>query len=224
MKQPNRSSKILSISPCGLIHDPDVRGPRFRKDVIDMPADFEQRDMLNGKRTGHKTDQAIRWIAQFPSLQLKFAEIAYRRIDLLETSLWFDHTLSKAARNQFKFELMQLESDAFPIWQNAIQSTRQYVGKLINLEVHGWMNEPVNFSETSFFTPDWKGQPYSNQAASAHLKHLSFSAKEALQISLENYTHNNTNQKYKFYKLNQSIQDANTQSRLLGLNLVFQEF
>jgi hypothetical protein len=161
MKQPNRSPKILTISPSGLIHDPDVRGPRFRKDVIGPPPDFEKRDMPNGKLTGYKTDQAIQWINQYPSLQLKFAEIAYRRIDLLETSLWFDSALTTAVRNRFKHELTQLECDAFPIWQNAIQPTRQYVGKLINLELHGWMNESVDFSEASFFIPGWKDHPYS---------------------------------------------------------------
>ena len=85
------------------------------------------------------------------------------------------------------------------------------------------MNEPVNFSEEPFFTHGWKDAPYSNQAATNHLKHLSFSAKEALQISLDNYTHIDTEQIFKFYKINQSIQAANKQAKLLDLNITFKK-
>jgi len=45
---------------------------------------------------------------------------------------------------------MQLESDAFPIWQNAIRSTRQFAGKPINQTLREWMNEPVDLTEASF--------------------------------------------------------------------------
>ena len=85
------------------------------------------------------------------------------------------------------------------------------------------MNEPVNFSEVSFFTPGWKDYPYSNQAATAYLKHLSLSTKEALHISLDSYTRIDTEQEFKFYKLSQSIEDANKQAKLLDLNITFKK-
>jgi hypothetical protein len=224
MKLIKNSPKFLAIKPSRLIFDPDVRGPRVRKEVIKAPPNFEHRDSMNGKFISYNTDQAIQWASQFPSLQLKFAEIAYRRIDYIEATLWFDQPLSAAKRNQLKFELAQLESDIHPIWENAIQSTKQYVGRLISSTVRTWMNDPVDFSEAPFFMPDWETYPYSNYAATSYLESLSAETRSALQISLDKYIHVDTKQEFYFYKLDQSIRNANKQSRLLGLNIEFEAF
>jgi len=224
MKPLKNSPKFLAIKPSKLIFDPDVRGPRVRKEVIKAPPNFEHRDSTNGKIISYNTDQAIQWVSQFPSLQLKFAEIAYRRIDFIESTLWFEQPLSAARRNQLKFELAQLESDAHPIWKNAIQLAKQYAGRLINSTVRTWMNDPVDFSEAPFFMPDWETYPYSNYAATSYLESLSTETRSALQISLEEYIHVDTKQEFYFYKLDQSIRNANKQSRLLGLNIEFEAF
>lgn len=212
------------VKPSGLICDSAVQGPRLRKEVIARPPDFENRDSLNGKFIGHKTAQAIQWISQFPSLRLKFAEIAYRRIDSIETALLLDEPLSAASRNHLKLELAQLQSDAHPIWENAIQSTREHLGHLIASTIRAWMNEPVNLSEAPYFVPHWESYPYSAEVAKSYLECLDAACLVALQVSLESYTHADTKQEFSFYKLNQSIKNANNQARRLDLNLVFEEF
>jgi hypothetical protein len=224
MKPPKDPPKYLAVMPSRLICDPDVQGPRFRKDVIEAPPGFERIDPRNGNLIGYNTDHAIRWISQFPSLQLKFAEIGYQRIDFLEASLWLDQSLSTATQNQFKLELMHLESDAFPIWQNAIRSTRQFAGKPINQTLREWMNEPIDLTEAAFFRPHWQNYPYACQAATDYLQHLSAHTQAVLQISLEDCVHIDFKQEFKLFKLNQAIKEVNKQARLLGLNFIFEEF
>jgi len=119
---------------------------------------------------------------------------------------------------------MQLESDAFPIWQNAIRSTRQFAGKPINQTLREWMNEPVDLTEASFFRPHWQNYPYAYQAATDYLQHLSYHTQAVLQISLEDCVHSDSKQEFKLFKLNQAIKDANKQARLLGLNFIFEGF
>jgi hypothetical protein len=104
------------------------------------PPNFEIRDAINGKLIRYDIDQAIRWISLHPSLQLKFAEIGYRRIDFLESSLWLDLSLSAAAKNQFRLELIQLENDSRPLWENTIRSARGPVARLISSTIRNWLN------------------------------------------------------------------------------------
>jgi hypothetical protein len=223
MKPKKHSPKVLSINMTQLIFDPKVRGPRLRKDVIDAPPKFEQSNPIDGTFIRYDTTQASQWISRLPSLRLKFAEIAYRRIDFIEASLWLDQSISVAMRNRLKLELMQLESDSHPVWENAIQTTRLHPGHLITSTIREWMNEPVDFSEVSFFTPHWESYPYSTQAATSYLRRLSIEAQAALQISIENHIHIESKQEFHFYKLNQSIKNANKQAQILDLGIVFEE-
>lgn len=224
MRNPSSSVKFLAVTTTGLIHDPKVSGPCFRLEVIAKPPNFEHRDPVSQKLIKHHTNHAVRWISQFPSLQLKFAEIAYRRMDFLESSLWLEDSLPTSLQNQFKLELSQLQNNAFPIWQNAITSTRQYVGHLIKSTIHEWMHEPINFSEKSLFISDWENFPYSCDAATKYFQKIDSRILDTLRIQLEDYTHIETQNNFKFYKLCQSIQDANQQVQQLNLNLVFEEF
>jgi len=43
MKQPKDPPKYLAVLPSRLICDPDVQGPRLRKDVIEAPPDFAKK-------------------------------------------------------------------------------------------------------------------------------------------------------------------------------------
>lgn len=222
VKQRKPHQKILLVNSSGLISDPDVRGPRLREEVIAPPPEFEFRDPTTRKFIKYYTDQAIRWISQYPSLQIKFTEIGYRRIDFIQSALLFDQALTSSARNQFKLELIQLERDDFPIWKNTILSTRQYVGRLINSAIHEWMHEPVDFSEQSFFKAGWEDFPFSYQAATNYLHQLSSHTRDALKITLEDYQHIDTKEKFKFFRLNQTIQMANKKVRLLDLDFSFE--
>lgn len=222
MKRPKHHQKIFIVNSSGLISDPDVRGPRLRKEVITPPPEFEFRDPITRKLFKYDTEQAIRWISQYRSLQINFTEIGYRRIDFIESALLFDQALTSSARNQFKLELIQLERDDFPIWKNAILSTRQYVGRLINSAIHEWMHEPVDFSEQSSFKAGWVDFPFSYQAATNYLYQLSSQTRNALEITLEDYEHIDTKEAFKFFRLNQTIQMANKEVRLLGLDFSFE--
>lgn len=113
-------------------------------ELVKPPPNFEVRDPINGKFIRYDIDRAVRWISSHPSLQLKFAEIGYRRIDFLESSLWLDHSLSAAAKNQFRLELIQLENDSRPMWENAIRSARRPVARLISFTIQKWLNDPQN--------------------------------------------------------------------------------
>lgn len=117
---------------------------KVRKDIIKSPPNFEFRDLKSGKVLSYDLDSAIRWIAQHPSLQIKFSEIAFRRIDFLESSLWLDHSLSNTTKNQYKLELMRLESDERPIWQNALHPKTQATSRLIKITIRAWMHESIN--------------------------------------------------------------------------------
>ena len=224
MKLSNWAPKVLSVKPSGLICDSVVQGPSLRKEVMPNPPDFEIRDRLNGKFIRYMTTNAIQWISQYASLQLKFAEIAYRRIDSIESELWLNESLSISARNQLKFELTQLQSDDHPIWENAIHATREHLGHLIPSTIRAWMNESVDFSEKSYFMPHWESYPYSALAATSYLECLDAKSLIAMQVSLENYAHVDTEQEFRFYKLNQSIRNANKQARRLDLSVAFEEF
>mgnify|MGYP000272903601 CR=1 FL=1 len=117
---------------------------KLRKDAIEPPPKFEFRDLKSGKLLSYDLDRAIRWIAQYPSLQIKFSEIGFRRMDFLESSLWLNHTLSTATKNKYKLELMRLESDEQPIWQNILNSKIQAAPRLINMTIRAWMHEPID--------------------------------------------------------------------------------
>ena len=116
---------------------------QLRKDVIEPPPNFEFKDLRNGKLLSYDLERAIRWIAQHPSLQVKFAEIAFRRIDFLESSLWLNHLLPNATQTHYKLELMRLESDEKSTWENFIRSQKQAAPKLISMTIHAWMNEMI---------------------------------------------------------------------------------
>jgi hypothetical protein len=116
------------------------RTQQSKSELIEPPPNFEIRDPINGKLIRYDIDQAVRWISLRPSLQLKFAEIGYRRIDFLESSIWLDHSLSAAAKNQFRLELIQLENETHPMWENAIRSARGPVVRLISLTIRNWLN------------------------------------------------------------------------------------
>lgn len=81
---------------------------KLRKDVIEPPPKFEFHDLNSGKLLSYDSERAIRWVAQHPSLQIKFSEVAFRRIDFLESSLWLNYSLSNAAKTYYKRELMRL--------------------------------------------------------------------------------------------------------------------
>ena len=109
-------------------------------ELVKPPPNFEVRDSINGKFIRYDIDQAVQWISSHPSLQLKFAEIGYRRIDFLESSLWLDHSLSAAAKNQFRLELIQLENDSRPMWENTIRSAREPLARLVSSTIRNWGN------------------------------------------------------------------------------------
>ena len=117
---------------------------KLRKDAIEPPPKFEFRDLKSGKLLSYDLDRAIRWIAQYPSLQIKFSEIGFRRMDFLESSLWLNHSLPNATKIQYKLELMRLENDEQPIWQNALHSKIQAAPKLITMTIRAWMDEPID--------------------------------------------------------------------------------
>ena len=222
VKRPKHHQKILIVNSSGFISDPDVRGPRVREEVITPPPEFESRDPISQKFIRYNTQQAIRWINQYPSLQIKFAEIGYRRIDFIESALLFDQTLTSSSRNQFQLELIELERDDSPIWKNAIISTKVYLRNLINSTIREWMNEPIDLSEQPLFKAGWEDFPFSHQAATNYLYQLSSETLETLEIILENCEHVDTKEEFKFFKLNQNIQMANKKVRLLGLDFSFE--
>jgi hypothetical protein len=117
---------------------------KLRKDVIGQPPNFEFTDIRSGKLLSYDLERAIRWISSHPSLQVKFSEIAFRRIDFLESSLWLDHSLNNATRTQYKLELMRLESDEKPIWENVIRFSPQAAPRLIGMTIRAWMSEPID--------------------------------------------------------------------------------
>jgi hypothetical protein len=117
---------------------------KLRKDVIEPPPKFESHDLKSGKLLSYDLDRAIRWITQYPSLQIKFSEIAFRRIDFLESSLWLNHSLPNTTKIQYKLELMRLESDEQPIWKNALHSKIQAAPRLISMSIRAWMHEPID--------------------------------------------------------------------------------
>ena len=116
------------------------RSEPLTSELVKPPPNFEVRDPINGKFIRYDIDQAVRWVSLRPSLQLKFAEIGYRRIDFLESSLWLDHSLSAAAKNQFRLELIQLENDSRPMWENTIRSAREPLARLISSTIRNWLN------------------------------------------------------------------------------------
>ena len=116
---------------------------KLRKDVIEPPPKFEFNDLTSGKLLSYDIESAIRWIAQHPSLQIKFSEAAFRRVDFLESSLWLNYSLPNATKTQYKLELMRLESDDKPIWENAIRSRIQAAPRLISTTIRVWMHEPI---------------------------------------------------------------------------------
>jgi len=116
----------------------------FRKVVIRQPPNFEFRDHKSGKLLSYDLEGAIRWISKHPSLSLKFSEIAFRRIDFLESSIWLNHSLSNSVKNQYKLELLYLENDEKPLWESAIRWKPRAAPKLIGLTIHRWMNESVD--------------------------------------------------------------------------------
>jgi hypothetical protein len=116
---------------------------KLRKDVIEPPPKFEFHDLKSGKLLSYDIERAIRWIYQHPSLQIKFSEAAFQRVDFLESSLWLNHPLPNATKTQYKLELMRLESDDGPIWENAIRSKIQAAPKLISTTIRAWMHEPI---------------------------------------------------------------------------------
>jgi hypothetical protein len=122
-------------------------------ELVESPPNFEIRDPINRKFIRYDFDQAIRWISSHKSLQLKFAEIGYRRIDFLESSLWLDHSLSATAKNQLQLqlELTQLENETCPMWENAIRSARGPVARLISYTIRDWLNAITldNFEKTT---------------------------------------------------------------------------
>jgi hypothetical protein len=117
---------------------------KLRKDVIDPPPKFESHDLRNGKLLSYDLESAIRWIAQHPSLQIKFSAAAFRRIDFLESSLWLNFSLPNATKAYYKRDLMQLESDEKPIWENAIRSNTHAAPRLISSTINSWMHEPID--------------------------------------------------------------------------------
>jgi len=117
---------------------------KLRKDVVEPPPKFEFRDLRNGKLLSYDLDGAIRWIAQHPSLQIKFSEFAFRRIDFLESSLWLNFSLPNATKIYYKRDLLRLESDEKPIWENAIRLNIHAAPKLISSTIHSWMHEPID--------------------------------------------------------------------------------
>ena len=117
---------------------------KLRKDVIEPPPKFEFHDLKSGKLLSYDLDRAIRWISEHQSLQLKFAEIAYQRIDALESSLWLNNSLPNSLKTKYKLELVQLESDEKPIWENAIRSKIPAAPRLISITIRVWMHEPID--------------------------------------------------------------------------------
>ena len=116
------------------------RPDQSKSELVEPPPNFEIRDPINGKFIRCDIDQAVRWISLRPSLQLKFAEIGYRRVDFLESTLWLDHSLCAAAKNQFRLELIQLENDSRPMWENAIRAAKGPVTRLISSTIRNWLN------------------------------------------------------------------------------------
>jgi len=116
----------------------------LRKAVIAPPPDFEFRDHKSGKLLSYNLEGAIRWISKHPSLSLKFSEIAFRRIDFLESSLWLNHSLPNSIKTQFRLELLHLENDDKPLWESAIRWRPQAAPKLISSTIRTWMNEQTN--------------------------------------------------------------------------------
>jgi len=113
----------------------------LRKAVIPRPPNFEFRDHKSGKLLKYDLEGAIRWISKHPSLLLKFSEIAFRRIDFLESSIWLNHLLSNSTKTQYRLELLHLENDEKPLWENAIRWKPQTAPKLIGSTIHRWMSE-----------------------------------------------------------------------------------
>ena len=117
---------------------------KLRKDVIGQPPNFEFTDIRSGRLLSYDLERAIQWISNHPSLQAKFAEIAFRRTDFLESSLWLDHSLTNTTKTQYKLELMRLESDEKPIWENLIRSRPQAAPRLVNMTMRAWMLETID--------------------------------------------------------------------------------
>lgn len=117
---------------------------KLRKDVIGQPPNFAFKDIKSGKLLSYDLEVAIRWISNHPTLQAKFSEIAFRRIDFLESSLWLDHSLTNATRTQYKLKLMQLENDQKAIWENVIRSRTQAAPRLVSMTIQTWLNELID--------------------------------------------------------------------------------
>jgi hypothetical protein len=117
---------------------------KLRKDVTEPPPNFEFHDLKSGKLLSYDLDRAILWIAQHPSLLIKFSKVAFQRIDFLESSLWLNFSLPNATKNYYKRDLMQLESDEKPIWENALRSNIYAAPRLISSTINAWMHEPID--------------------------------------------------------------------------------
>lgn len=116
----------------------------LRKVMIPLPPNFEFRDHKSAKLSSYDLEGAIRWISKHPSLLLKFSEIAFRRIDFLESSIWLNQSLRSSIKGQYKLELLHLESDEKPVWENALRWAPKAAPKLINLTIRKWNNEQIN--------------------------------------------------------------------------------
>ena len=117
---------------------------KLRKDITEPPPNFGFHDLKSGKLLSYDLDRAIRWIAQHPSLMNKFSEVAFQRIDFLESSLWLNSSLPNSTKKFYKRDLMQLERDEKPIWENAIRSNIHAAPRLISSTINAWMHEPID--------------------------------------------------------------------------------
>lgn len=160
-------------------------------------------------------------LRQYPSLTQRFSMLAFAEIDELEAKLVMQEDLPIAIRSMHRLRLQKLTESIRPVWENWILSLHPLSYNTIDREVRAWLKSPIDWDEAEYFRDDWEDVFYAAKAAKAFFDQLKPQVLAFLGIELGDFTNIESNKSLALYQLTNSIREANSRAKSLGLKCRF---
>lgn len=159
----DRTPRSFLVDAMGIIDDPRVTGPRWRRDVFREITPFVSRS--GATRGMPQTQYAIADIHGCPPLVARFAQCALGHIAELEVRLVLDDTLSRADQRQLRQQITELDRPGRSPWENWMYQTPIHDHAKFETIIERWLSEPVQLTEADWFRQGWQQQRYGLAAA-----------------------------------------------------------